>query len=226
MKRHFFPWPPSTRSGTRSRNSLTALLAGVALLGCAAAASAQQYKWRDRDGSVVYGDSPPREARHVERVSTIGGDGDDDPLRGLPFELTRAARSYPVVLYVSPGAPACDAARAYLKRRGVPFAERTITSNDDIAEMQRRGFGNRVPVLQVGSDTLNGFSEDAWAGALDAAGYPAASRLPRGWAGAPPRPLVEPKPAAESGTGAPGAPAALGTPAAGSAEAPTAPQQP
>jgi len=197
----------------RPRARRAALLAGALLLAVAGSAGAQ-YKWRDRDGRIVYGDAPPRDARQVEHVATWGVDGDDDPLRGLPFELTRAARRYPVVLYVSPNSPACDAARAYLQRRGVPFAERSVSTGDDIAEMRRRGIGNRVPVLQVGSDTLTGFAEDAWAGALDAAGYPASSILPRGWAGPPARPLVEPKPAPAAEAAAGGEPTPAQPPAA------------
>jgi glutaredoxin len=185
----------TARGGARQScgRHVAGALACVLSLGATGAALAQ-FKWIDRDGLPAYGDTPPRDARQVQSISTAaGGGGDsDDPLRGLPYALEHTARSYPLALYTTAGSPACDSARAFLQQRGVPFSERTIITSEDRAEMARRGFGDRVPVLQVGSQLLRGFDEQAWGGALDAAGYPPTSIMPRGWSGPPARPLVEP----------------------------------
>ena len=39
----------------------------------AAAASAQTYKWADRNGKVQYGDTPPADASSVTRLKTPSG---------------------------------------------------------------------------------------------------------------------------------------------------------
>jgi glutaredoxin len=89
----------------------------------------------------------------------------------------------------------CDNGRRLLQQRGVPYAERVITSADDAAALERTVGGRSVPALTIGTQPLRGLSEADWTAYLDAAGYPRESRLPRGWQPPPPAPLVERAPA-------------------------------
>jgi glutaredoxin len=96
-----------------------------------------------------------------------------------------------VRLYTTRECPACDAARAQLIHRGVPFDERTLRSEADSAAFRRMGFTDlRMPALSVGRERTQGHTADEWNLLLDAAGYPKTSMLPRGWRPAPAQPLA------------------------------------
>lgn len=163
----------------------------LAILAVAGGADAQyQYRWRDPNGQVNYGDIPPSDARDLQRVDSRTTASANDSATALPFELRRASAQYPAVLYVSSGCVPCDNGRAFLRQRGVPFAERTIDSPDDLDELRRVTGIDKVPVLTLGRERLSGFQAAVWTAALDAASYPTESRLPPGYAAEPPQPLV------------------------------------
>jgi glutaredoxin len=163
---------------------LAAVLSGWAALACA------QYKWIDSEGKTGYGDSPPAGARNVERFSPSAGDAVDPQLLGLPYELRRAAQSSPVLLYTTAQCNACAAARDLLASRGIPYAELTVNSRQDAEEVRRRGLGDLLPVISVGATVVKDPQIDRWNRALDSAGYPRTSQLPRGWQPPPPRPVA------------------------------------
>ncbi len=153
---------------------------------------AAQYKWTDADGRVSYGDSPPREARNIQRIDMRSEESGSELLRGLPYELRRVAEQHPVVLYTTAPCAPCDAGRELLRARGVPYVERTVTSNDDIEQLQRIAQTNRLPVLAVGRQLERNFEPGAWHTLLDLAGYPRTSLLARNWRPPSPQPLVAP----------------------------------
>jgi glutaredoxin len=164
---------------------------------------AAQYRWTDADGRVGYGDSPPREARNVERIDLRGDDGGGGLLRGLPYELRRVAERHPVVLYTTAPCAPCESARDLLRARGIPYVERTVTTNEDVEQLQRIAGTSRLPVLAVGRQLERSFEPGAWNALLDLAGYPRTSLLTRGWQGPAPTPLAPPParpPAAAAGT--------------------------
>ena len=156
-------------------------------------ANAQQiFRIVGPDGRVTFSDKPPLEpspksgpAPTVMIPATGRGDA-----ANLPFELRQAVNRYPVTLYSAPNCGPCDAGRTMLSGRGVPFAEKTITSNDDIEALKRVAGAASVPLLTVGGQQIKGFSDAEWGQFLDAAGYPKTSQLPAGYANAPPAPLV------------------------------------
>jgi glutaredoxin len=148
-----------------------------------------QYRWVDGDGRVNYGDQPPSDARNLTRINTRGGVG-DDAAAALPFELRRAMAQYPVTLYTAENCPGCDAARVYLNRRGVPFQEIVLETDEDAAEMKRRVGVDAVPVMTLGRTPTIGFKESTFAAALNAASYPPQSLLPPNWRQPAPQPLL------------------------------------
>lgn len=150
------------------------LWALVAYVGLAHAQSL--YRWVDKDGKVHYGDRPPPRAQVKElrekRLTAPAGD------ETLSYALRQASENFPVVLYVAAECPPCNTGRDYLRRRGIPFDERTLTTEEEAAPLRERLGKNEltVPVLQVGERLNAGYLEAAWAGLLDAAGYPRAAR--------------------------------------------------
>lgn len=178
------------------------VLTGLALLLGTAAASAQ-YKFVGPDGRVTYSDLPaPPDVRVVEQKRLGARIVPTTP--PLPFELQQVATKYPVTLYTGDKCGPCDDARAYLRGRGVPFAERTVTSDDDIAMFRQWSPDGTAPVMTIGQRKLIGFTQAAWSGLLESAGYPISGNLPRDYQNPAPTPLSPTTRAAgQSVTGAP-----------------------
>jgi glutaredoxin len=168
-------------------------LALVAAAGFSAGdANAQQiFRIVGPDGRVTFSDKPPLETSQAAAAKAIplpGAGGTNNA--ALPFELREAATRYPVTLYTSPDCGPCGSGRAMLTARGIPFDERTVTTNEDIEALKRLAGVATVPFLTIGGQQLKGFSEAEWTQFLDAAGYPKTSQLPPGYARRPASPMV------------------------------------
>ena len=168
--------------------------AGAALVGMlamwAASATAQVYRIVGPDGRVTFSDRPPPAgaATEAKTMPITGGSG--SPVASLPTELRDAATRYPFTLYTSRDCGPCANSRNLLQQRGVPYTEKTVTTAEDIAALQRLSGDQRVPFATLGGQHLKGYSESEWTQYLDAAGYPKASRLPPSWRNPAPAPLV------------------------------------
>lgn len=159
-----------------------AKLGSVLLAWCAlyaAGAQAQLYKWVGPDGKVTYSDAPPpSSARQVEtrNISSSGVSTAD-----FPFELAEAVKNSPVTLYTTKNCAPCDDGRKHLAARGIPFTEKTVNSNDDLAQFRKVGGDGDLPLLMVGRVKERGFAAGAWNSTLSAAGYPETSKLPKNY---------------------------------------------
>ena len=187
------------------------MLAGPALLAALFTALPAQalYKVVGPDGKVTYTDRPNVSTENkVQPVNASGGVAND---AGLPYELRQIAQRYPVTLYTSKDCAPCDSGRQLLRQRGVPFAEKTITTYEDNEALQRQTGTRDLPGLTVGGQVVRGFQRDDWTSYLDAAGYPKESKLPPGYPTGGASPLTEPKPGPAPVPARPGAaPAANG----------------
>jgi hypothetical protein len=171
---------------------LLVVAAWLGLAGAALPAGAQPiYRIVGPDGKVTFSDRPPAEptvrasAAPVVPLGTPAGDA------SLPFELRAVSTRYPVVLYTQAECGPCDSGRNLLSGRGIPFTERTVTTREDADALQRlSGGAASLPLLTVGAQRLQGFSETEWQQFLDAAGYPKTSQLPAGWRRPAALPLV------------------------------------
>lgn len=166
-----------------------ALGLGAALL--ASAALAQVYRSVGPDGRVTYSDAPPAaapqaaspEAAAQAPTAAAGA-------AALPYALRQSAQRYPVTLYAGSACEPCASGRQMLLARGIPFSEKTVESDADVAALQRLSGAGHLPLLTIGTQQLKGFSEAEWNQYLDAAGYPKASQLPRSWQRPAPSPLA------------------------------------
>lgn len=163
----------------------------IILLLCAGAAHAQLYKWVGPDGKVNYSDGPPpTSATRVETKSlTIGGVSASD----FPFELAEAMKNSPVTLYTTRNCLPCEDGRKLLAGRGVPYTEKTVNTNEDIAQFRQAGGEGQLPLLTVGRAKERGFESGAWNNALNNAGYPESSKLPKNYR-TPPAEAAAPAP--------------------------------
>ena len=165
-------------------------------LAVGAAQAANVYRWVGADGKVHYSDTPPPAgSKNVEQKRMEGNLADSGT---LPYALQQAVKNFPVTLYITNCGEGCDKAREYLKRRGVPYAEKNPAKNQiDREALNKLTGGVEVPTLVVGSSPTKGFESGQWDAALDAAGYPKTNALIRpvpAKSSAPAKPEATPKP--------------------------------
>ena len=204
----------------RPNRSAIVLPAALGLCLWAASPAWAIYKIVGPDGSVTFSDVPPStvQGKSVQSLAAGGSAISQNKFEGFPSALREAARKYPVTLYTAPQCDACDAARAFLQQRGIPFVEKTITSNADIkAYKALSGGSDRLPFIAIGGAKLPaGFSSSNWGIALDAAGYPKTNVLPRIYVNPQPAALVPPpavkKDAASNAASGPSEPTVLPPP--------------
>lgn len=197
-------------------------LAGLALVLVAAGAMAQPiYRQVDKNGKVTFSDRAPTAS--TEPASGPQGGVATPPNAGLPYELRQVAQRYPVTLYTSDECGACSAGRSLLVTRGIPFDERTVKSNEEIAALQRLSSQASLPLLTIGAQQLKGFSDVEWSQYLDAAGYPKSNSLPAGYRNGAARPLVAQQAAPAPRAAAAPAPQPAPPPASSNEPAPSNP---
>jgi glutaredoxin len=170
---------------------LMGLLAAAAFSGNDANAQ-QIYRVVGADGRVTFSDKPPPDANgkaSAAPVVSLSGAGSTQTA-SLPIELRNAVNRYPVTLYTAPDCVPCGTGRAMLSARGVPFTEKSVTSNEDVEALKRLAGASSVPFLTIGGQQLKGFSEVEWSQFLDAADYPKTSQLPASYRQPPATPLV------------------------------------
>lgn len=147
------------------------------LLALATAAGAQSmYRWVDKGGKVHYGDRPPaagEASRIEERQSSALAEE-----QAQADVLQQAVASSPVTIYTQPDCKPCLTGRNHLGKRGIPFNERSISTEADMAELNALLAGQEplLPLIKVGNKVARGFLASEWDKLLDSAGYPKASR--------------------------------------------------
>ena len=173
--------------------AFASIFATAALLYSAGPVAAQQvYRIVGPDGKVTFSDRAPTADTPSRTVGAAGGSAAPagSNLAGLPLEVKQAANKYPFTLYSTKDCSSCDTARSFLKTRGVPFSEKTITSNEEIKALQKLNGDGTIPFATLGGQHLKGYNENDWASYLDAAGYPAKSQLPASYQQAAAVPLI------------------------------------
>jgi glutaredoxin len=171
------------------QNGKQLLIACALMVLASASVQAQVYRITGPDGRITYSDKPPVESNKPSAAPRSTG-GTASAGAGLPFELRQVASRYPVTLYTAPSCDPCGSARALLTSRGVPFSERTVSTNEDGVALQRLAGDNVLPFVTIGGQQIKGFSDGEWSQFLDAAGYPKASALPASYRNPPATPLV------------------------------------
>lgn len=192
--------------------TLNALIVLAASLLSPAAQAQTVYRIVGPDGKVTFSDKPPSPASEAKvstaNASSTGGSAS----AGLPFELRQVATKYPVTLYTGDNCAPCGAGRSLLTSRGVPFSEKTVTTNEDTEALRRLSGDNSLPFMTIGSQQLKGFSDAEWTQFLNAAGYPPSSALPPNYRLPSPTPLVRLAAAPVVAPAADAAPAASANP--------------
>jgi glutaredoxin len=152
--------------GLAMKNGVVALV--LVSIAAAPASAAQLYRWVDAQGRVEWRDTPPPE--NATQVEQRRVQGNLAPAQPVPYATQQAAKHFPVTLWTANCGSACDKAKSYLARRGIPYTEKDAQADRDA--LRKATGGLDVPVLVVGRDTVKGYAASTWDIALDAAGYP------------------------------------------------------
>lgn len=164
------------------------LLTALALLACAGAPAQSIYRSVGPDGKVSFSDRPPNQAQAQPATSVAAGPASANA--PLPYELRQIASRFPVTIYIGNDCAPCVSLRNMLAARGVPFTERSVSSNEDIAALQRLSGSSSLPFGSIGGQQLSGYADTEWTQYLDAAGYPQQSQLPANYRQPASTPLV------------------------------------
>ncbi len=116
-----------------------------------------------------FGDRPPqgRDARQVEiRVNTYTAPA------AVVQEAATLTESRDIVIYTTQRCGYCKQARAFLTGHGIPYQEYDVEHSPRGREDYRRLKGRGVPIILVGEQRMNGYSEDSLSALLRNAGYP------------------------------------------------------
>lgn len=146
-------------------------------LASAPACSQTTYRWIDpkTGGTVISDQAPPPGAKRATQSSASSAVSEGEA-QTLPYASRRASEKFPVVLYTSAGCTVCSQARRLLESRAVPFVERVIKSEDELAELDKElGGDSALPSVKVGRQSARSFAPKTWNELLDFAGYPAAA---------------------------------------------------
>lgn len=153
------------------KTSFVFLLVAVTIMAAMPVDAQQVYRWVDATGRVQYSDQPPPPGTKNVQEKNVGGNSIQN--NDLSLVAQDAQKKNPVTMYVSECGDSCDAAKAYLNKRGIPYTMVDPTRSLELNKKFKEETGGQVvPVLKVGEKRLSGWNESTWASALDTAGYP------------------------------------------------------
>lgn len=146
---------------------MTRMMAALLAFLCVGLVHAQSmYRWVDENGKVRYGDRPPAKAAGQVRERPLKAAGASETMQ-------QVAEKFPVTLYVADNCTACREGAEHLAKRGIPFTQKTVATQEDAEALARQLGGQAsVPSLQVGSRFRKGFSQTSWDDLLDIVGFP------------------------------------------------------
>lgn len=137
------------------------------------AALADMYKWVDENGKVHYTDSPPpgKKAKKLDlKINTFSAPPEVSTVTNPPARTAAAGGTARVRMFTTTWCGYCKKARAYLQARGIPFEDIDVEASASGAAEYRALGGRGVPVILVGDQRMDGYSEGKMAGMLKQAG--------------------------------------------------------
>ncbi|MDA8155771.1 MAG: DUF4124 domain-containing protein [Actinomycetota bacterium] len=150
----------------RAKDGLAFILSLIIALACLfiQPATAQMYQWKDANGNMVFGDSPPPGADATDKQIRLNKIvRPETPHKSSPVRASMAkkpegaASNVHVTLYGASWCPYCKKVRAYLVSRGVDLTEYDVDNNKEKASEARMKSGqNGIPVTDVEGTVITG----------------------------------------------------------------------
>jgi glutaredoxin len=150
---------------------ITILLFLIFLLPASSAVSAEIYKWKDKDGHIIFSDTPPPpgveeveikkfKEETTERPKTKG---DTPRTKGEGIREKRSYGNINVIMYMTSWCPYCVKARQYIRSLNVNLMEYDVEKDKSKGEeMLRKSGGSKgVPLIDVEGIIIKGYSPSA-----------------------------------------------------------------
>lgn len=140
--------------------------------------SAEIYQWKDSNGNIVFGDSPPTGSNAKEKV--LPQQNIDRPAghAGVPGHNgaikidNKSLRDVDVIMYATSWCPYCKKARAFINALpGVRLTEYDIESSTarNREMLAKSGGSTGVPVIDVEGNIIKGYNPSAISAAVSKA---------------------------------------------------------
>ena len=155
----------------QSQLMITILLLSLFLSLPYLAISAEIYKWKDKDGNIVFSDTPPPPGVEEVDIKKFKEDtiespktkGDTPRTKSESFMEKRSYGNINVVMYMTSWCPYCAKAREYIQSLNVSLTEYDVEKDKSKREeMLRKSGGSRgVPLIDVEGIVIKGYSPSA-----------------------------------------------------------------
>lgn len=144
---------------------LALLLIGlVAMLAAHSVWAGKVYRWTDEHGQIQFSDRAPHNASAQEvKIPTFTG--------AAEISTAAATGGRGVKLYTTKSCGYCKRAKAYLDSRRIAYTDLDVETNRSAQADFTRLNGRGVPLIFVGDQRMDGYSEDGLARLLKKAGY-------------------------------------------------------
>jgi glutaredoxin len=148
------------------------------LLRVSVVVSGEVYKWRDKDGNIIFSDTPPPpgvevEIKEFKEKASDGPKGKENINFPKPksenFKEKRSHSDVIVIMYMTPWCPYCDKTRTYLRSLDVNLVEYNIEQDKKKREemLVKSGGSRGVPLIDVEGIIIKGYNPDALKAAIE-----------------------------------------------------------
>lgn len=140
------------------------------------AVSAEIYKWKDKDGNIVFSDTPPPGVGDIDikkfKVDTIERPKTKGDTPWTKSESIREKIPYGninVIMYMTSWCGYCKKAREYIQSLKVNLIEYDIEKDKSKREemLRKSGGSSGVPLIDIEGIIIRGYSPSAIKGALE-----------------------------------------------------------
>ncbi|HXX34836.1 MAG TPA: glutaredoxin domain-containing protein [Thermodesulfobacteriota bacterium] len=158
------------------RRIIPILLLLIILSPVSSVVSGEIYQWKDKDGNVVFSDTPPPPGVNAE-IKEFKEDTTERP-RAKEYpqkpkkEALKEKRPYgdiQVIMYMTSWCPYCTKARNYLHSLNVHLIEYNIERDNNRKEemLSKSGGSTGVPLIDVEGTIIRGYNPDALKTAIE-----------------------------------------------------------
>lgn len=160
----------------RFKGIMVTILFVTFLSSVSSAVSGEIYKWKDKDGNIVFSDTPPPPGVNAEKKE-FKEESTERPKTKEYFpkstservEEKRPYRDIHVIMYMTSWCPYCVKAREYLRSLDVNLIEYNIERDKSKREemLSKSGGSSGVPLIDVEGIIIRGYNPSAFSAAIE-----------------------------------------------------------
>ena len=160
----------------RFKGIMVTILFVTFLSSVSSAVSGEIYKWKDKDGNIVFSDTPPPPGVNAEKKE-FKEESTERPKTKEYFpkstservEEKRPYRDIHVIMYMTSWCPYCVKAREYLRSLDVNLIEYNIERDKSKRDemLGKSGGSIGVPLVDIEGIIIRGYNPDAFQAAIE-----------------------------------------------------------